>query len=86
VASLAQAIRAGSAYVELALRDKLSAGLDAAGRKLKSWGAGITSIGVRVAAVGGGITAVFGAALSHFIETGSALNDMSDRTGVSVEA
>ncbi|MEA1951480.1 MAG: phage tail tape measure protein, partial [Planctomycetota bacterium] len=44
-------IKAGAAYVELFLKDKLSRGLQRASGRLKSWGASMQSMGTRMIAV-----------------------------------
>lgn len=46
----AQGIRAGRAFVELGVSDRLTAGLKAAQRRLKAFGAGVRSIGQQLAA------------------------------------
>lgn len=85
--STASAIRAGLAYVELYLQDsKLNAGLKAVSGRLKSFGAGVAGIGAGFTALGGVIGTALGGAVAYFTEAGSALADMSERTGVSVEA
>ena len=79
-------IRAGRAFVELGVSDKMSAGLKAAQRKLEAFGAGLRSIGTRMAGIGvAAITALLGTA-KVFSNTGDVLDKMSIRTGVSVEA
>jgi len=79
-------IRAGRAFVELSVRDRLSAGLKRAQRRLKAFGAGIKSLGLRVAALGGVIAAPLAASVKIFTSAGDALEKMSRRTGVTVEA
>jgi len=44
-------IKAGAAYVELFLKDKLSRGLQRASARLKTWGASMQSMGTRMVAV-----------------------------------
>ncbi len=44
-----QGIRAGRAFVELGVSDKLTAGLRRAQRRLKAFGDGVRSIGARLA-------------------------------------
>jgi hypothetical protein len=79
-------IRAGRAFVELGVSDKLSAGLKAAQKKLEAFGAGLRSIGTKMAGIGvAAITALLGTA-KVFSDTGDVLDKMSQRTGVSVEA
>ena len=78
-------IRAGRAFVELGVSDKLSAGLKAAQKKLEAFGAGLRSIGTKMAGIGvAAITALLGTA-KVFSDSGDALDKMSARTGVSVE-
>ncbi|MDP7398862.1 MAG: phage tail tape measure protein [Lentisphaeria bacterium] len=49
----ARGIRAGRAYVELGVSDKLVAGLKRATRRLKAFGAGVQQIGARLAKMAG---------------------------------
>ncbi|MBI5864317.1 MAG: hypothetical protein HZB38_07405 [Planctomycetes bacterium] len=79
-------IRAGRAFVELGVSDKLTKGLRAAEKRLKAFGEGLRSIGTRMAAVGAAaVTALFGSA-KVFADLGGDIEDVADRTGVSVEA
>src|SRR4051812_28217666 len=80
-------IMAGKAWVALGLKDAgFSAGLKAGGEKLKSFGAGMATIGAAIAAAGVAITAPLLGALNHFADVGGALDDMSQRTGISAQA
>ncbi|MCJ7543367.1 MAG: hypothetical protein MUP47_02185, partial [Phycisphaerae bacterium] len=80
-------IRAGRAYVELLADDsKLAAGLRAAAGKLRAFGATIQAAGLRMMALGGAILAPLALSVRNFANVGSALHDMSQRTGLSVEA
>lgn len=80
-------VKAGAAYIELYTKDnRLVKGLNAASAKLKAFGAGITSIGTKLAGIGAGIVTPFLGAAKVFADMGSDLVDMSQRTGVSVEA
>jgi hypothetical protein len=80
-------IRAGAAYVELYAKDSaLARGLDQASKKLKAFGGSLQSIGTKMLAVGGTITGGMTAAVAVFTSVGSQLNDMSLKTGASVEA
>lgn len=82
-----QGIRAGKAYVELGAEDsKLLRGLRRAQARLRAWGTAVQGIGLRTAAVGAAMLAPFIAAVRHFNAAGDALDKMSKRTGVSVEA
>lgn len=86
-AASASGIRAGAAYVELSLRDnKLMAGLAKVSAKLKAFGGSISSIGKSMFALSAGGLAAFAGAAKLFADMGSKLNDMSERTGFSVEA
>lgn len=78
-------IRAGRAFVELGVSDQLTKGLRAAEQRLKAFGEGLRSIGTKLAAIGGAaLTALFGTAKT-FADMGDALDEVSARTGVSVE-
>ncbi|HMQ17314.1 MAG TPA: hypothetical protein PKC49_15210, partial [Phycisphaerae bacterium] len=78
-------IRAGRAFVELGVSDKLTKGLQAAEKRLKAFGEGLRSVGTKLAAIGGtALTALFGTAKT-FADMGDSLDEMSARTGVSVE-
>ena len=77
-------VEAGRAYVSLFLKDNgFVKGLDAAGRKMQSIGRGVAIIGGAISGFGSAITAPFLAMAKEFADTGSALNDMSARTGMS---
>lgn len=80
-------IRAGRAFVELGVdKNPFVRGLKAAEKNLVAFGRQVRDVGLRIAAAGGSIVAgLFGAA-KVFSTVGDALNDMSARTGVSVEA
>jgi len=84
---LSSGIRAGAAYVELYTKDsRMVKGLQAAEKKLKAFGEGITSIGTRLAGLGAGVVTPLIGAAKVFSDMGGDLADMSQRTGVSVEA
>jgi len=79
-------IRAGRAYVELTADDsKLAAGLRSAQRKLQAFGASVRSIGTQVAAAGAAILVPLALMTKRFAETGDALTEMAQRTGVPVQ-
>lgn len=83
----ASGIRAGAAYIELYTKDsRLVKGLNAASQKLKAFGASLTAIGTKMATLGAGIVTPLLGAAKVFADMGSDLVDMSQRTGVSVEA
>jgi hypothetical protein len=67
----AAAIRAGQAFVELTIRDKLGQGLNAASARLKAFAASVS--------------AVAALAIKHFANLGSELHDMSLRTGLATD-
>lgn len=79
-------IRAGRAFVELGVSDKLSAGLRRAQKRLDAFGQGVRNAGIRLAGLGAAaVTALLGT-VKVFSGMGDALDKMSLRTGVSVEA
>lgn len=85
--ALSQGIRAGAAYVELYTKDsRLVKGLQAAEKKLKAFGAGITSIGTKLAGLGAGVVTPLLATTNVFASMGDTLAKMSARTGVSAES
>lgn len=79
-------IRAGRAFVELGVSDRLTAGLRRAQRRLQAFGAGVRQIGLRLVTAGAAAAAPIGAMVGLFVRAGSALDDLSQRTGVSVES
>ena len=79
-------IRAGRAFVEVGVSDKLAAGLRRAQRRLKAFGAGVQQIGTRIAGLGVIAAAPLAVTLKVFSSAGDQLDKMSKRTGVSVEA
>ncbi|MBX3384520.1 MAG: hypothetical protein KF864_13540 [Phycisphaeraceae bacterium] len=79
-------IRAGRAFVELGVSDKLSAGLRRAQKRLEAFGQGLRSAGTRLAGIGAAaVTALLGS-VKVFSNMGDVLDKMSLRTGVSAEA
>lgn len=84
---MASGIRAGRAYVELLLDDdKFKAGLSKAQARLNQFASAMKSAALPLAAFGAAITAPLTLAVRTFISMGSAMSDMADRTGMSVEA
>lgn len=79
-------IRAGRAFVELGVSDRLTAALKRAERKLKAFGESVRSLGLRLAGLGGAALAPLAGAVKLFSSAGDTLDKMSLRTGVSVEA
>ncbi|MCY3019527.1 MAG: hypothetical protein NTW87_10935 [Planctomycetota bacterium] len=83
----ASGIRAGAAYVELLVHDSaLVRGLKAASAKLRAFGATVASMGTGLMTAGAAIVTPLLASVKAFAETGDKLDEMSARTGVSVEA
>ncbi|KAA0220487.1 MAG: hypothetical protein KJ057_12865 [Phycisphaerae bacterium] len=79
-------IRAGRAFVELGVSDKLTSALKAADKRLRAFGGGVRDIGVKLLAVGSAATGALLSTAKIFADVGDSLNDMSVRTGVSVES
>jgi TP901 family phage tail tape measure protein len=80
-------IKAGSAYVELLVKDsKLVSGLNAASKRLQAFGSAITSIGKKMVMLGTAVSAPLAAMGKAFASGGAALFDMTQRTGMSAEA
>jgi hypothetical protein len=83
--SVSGAIKAGAAYVEFSIRDTVSKDLNAIGGKLKSAGGSIAALGAGLAGVGSAALGPLAAATATFMDMGGALDDLSQRTGASVE-
>jgi TP901 family phage tail tape measure protein len=87
MAASSGAVRAGKAQVELFLEDsEFIRGLNKSSKRLKEWGEGITSFGKKLSIAGGAAVGAFTGAVTAFMLAGSRLDDMSQRTGASVEA
>jgi hypothetical protein len=90
VAARASGIRAGRAYVEVGADDApLQARIKAAEARIKAFGASVSAVGGKLLSLGkaAGLQILGGAGLAKlFADAGSELNDMSARTGLSVEA
>lgn len=83
----ASGIRAGLAYIELYANDaRLVKGLNAAAAKLKAFGAAVQEIGTKMSLAGAAIVTPLLASAKSFSDVGDALDKMSARTGISVEA
>lgn len=84
------AVKAGEAFVEVSLKDKIQEGarriqsqLNGISAGFKSFGTGLVAVGASATAAFGSIAATIGAAAMNFSEAGSELADMSARTGIS---
>lgn len=87
MAASQSSIVAGRGHVVLGVdKSPLQRGLQSASEEFKAWGSRIIGTGIRVAAIGALIAAPFIASFHHFVEAGSELQDMADRTGLAVEA
>src|SRR5688572_12200652 len=85
--SSAGEVRDGGAFVEIGANlSALEAGLRAAQAKIQSWGKGVALAGAAVFAGGVAVAGGLGAALLATVEMGSEMQDMADRTGLSVES
>lgn len=83
------AVKAGEAFVEVALREKIKEGarriqseLNSVAAGFKTFGAGIAAAGATATAAFGSLTGVIGGAALSFAEAGSTIADMSARTGI----
>jgi hypothetical protein len=81
----AAAIKAGKAWIELALKDKTDSGLAAVKKKFLRWGTGLAAAGTAVATAAGGILAALTSAAKAFADAGSEVYDLSRATGASAE-
>ena len=79
-------IRAGKAFVEIFLKDKLTAQLKKLQRRLKTIGAGMAKVGAGLAGAGAALGGPLLGAVAKFVSIGDQLDKMSQRTGVSVKA
>jgi len=86
MAGKAGGIRAGGAFVELSLRDRIGKGLSRASAKLRSFSRGVGALGAGMIGLGAGIMAPLQMAVSKFSSVGDQLDKTSKRTGVTVEA
>lgn len=82
MAGEASGVKAGQAYVELSLRDKMSAGLAAAKEQFNRFMIGLAAAGAGMQVVAGAGLATMGNAVGEFVSQGSQLADASARTGV----
>ncbi len=83
---VAQGIRAGQAFVELALNDsKFSRALDDAKGKLRGFAGAMGSIGAKSAGAGAALTAPLGKALSDAIGKGAQIKKIAQQYGESTD-
>jgi hypothetical protein len=80
-----KSVRAGRAFVEMTLRDFVSAGLKKIQAKLKAFAAGVRAAGLAMMKLGAMIVAPLALAGLAFGKMGDTLHKMSSRLGVSVE-
>lgn len=79
------AVRAGRAEVEIGVKDRLKAGLDAAQRRLQAFGKSMSIAGGVVGGFGSGVVGSLSAMAVGFASVGDAVHKMSARTGISAE-
>lgn len=79
-------IEAGKAHVKIYVdSSQLVKGLQSAGRRVQSFGTSVAKIGSAVAAAGTAALGALGAMAKGFADAGSAIADMSARTGLAAE-
>lgn len=87
MAASAGAIRAGQAYVEISARDGgFQQSMARIRQQMQTIGRGMMAAGAGGLAIGTGVIGSILASAQAFSEVGSALNDMSARTGVATES
>lgn len=86
MAASSNAIRAGAAFVELFIRDNLTAPLDKIGKRLAAWGSSLVTIGSRIFAAGAAASGALVAMATSFARTGSELERVAATIGISVES
>lgn len=83
--SSATPIKAGKAYAEISLKDRMSAGLDTAKKKFESFSKGMATAAGYLTAAGSLVLGGLGAGIAAAMSIGSELTDVSDRTGVATD-
>lgn len=78
--------KAGQAYITLGIEDKLGPALERAQKRLQAFGEGVKAVGMGMMGIGGAAVAGLLGAAHVFSEVGSAVHDLSQRTGLSAEA
>jgi len=79
-------IMAGRAYVSLYMKNGIPEVLKKAKEQLDGFGSSVVGLGAKVAGMGTAIVGGLTGAILHFADAGSALNDMSARTGIGTTA
>lgn len=79
-------IMAGRAYVSLYVKNGIPEALKKAQEQLDGFGSSVVGLGAKVAGMGTAIVGGLTGAILHFADAGSALNDLSARTGLSTTA
>jgi len=79
-------VSAGRAFVSLFVKSSITKDLQKAATELNDFGSSIVGIGAKVAGMGAAIVGSLSAAVLHFANVGSELNDMSARTGIGTTA
>jgi len=78
-------IRAGRAFIELYLRNRVAGGLRRASQQMVAYSGTVRGIGTKIAGVGAAIVGPLAGAVKYFASAGDALDKMSSRVGASVE-
>lgn len=87
MAGSAGAVRAGGAYIEIFAKDgAFQQAMTRTANKLKAVGASVRTFGAGLMGIGTAVVSPILASAQAFATVGSALNDMSARTGVATEA
>jgi len=79
-------IMAGRSYVSLYVKNGIPEALKKAKEQLDGFGSSVVGLGAKVAGMGTAIVGGLTGAILHFADAGSALNDLSARTGLSTTA
>lgn len=79
-------IMAGRAYVSLYVKNGIPEALKKAQEQLDGFGSSVVGLGAKVAGMGAAIVGGLTGAILHFADAGSALNDLSARTGIGTAA
>ena len=82
----ASGIKAGRAYVELGVGDKMLAGLRKAQARLRAFGASVGKIGRQLTGISAVALAPLAGAAKVFANMGDSLQKMAARTGITVES